>query len=509
MTTMAIHPLLSDRRAGVLLHVTSLPGPFGIGDLGPEADPLHGLDAGGGPLDLADASGRADRPRRLALLEPVELRGGAAARLAGAARRGRPALNARPLAREAIARRAWSGSLRGGASREDGAARGGACEVPRTGAIESCAGARSCPLSRRGRVVAAGLDVVRLASRRPQPRFPRLLPVVLRAAVASAARRGVEAGIVLFGDVPIFTALDSADVHAAPGLFRLDRQGRPEVVTGVPPDSFSKDGQLWGTPHYRWAAHRRDGFRWWRDRIGRALDRFDLVRHRPLHRLRAAYEVPAKARNAQRGAWRRQPGREVLQAMAGPSLGASADRGGSRRGDAGGRSAARRVRAAGMRILQNGFWRDDAFDMPHRCPANCVVYPGTHDNHVATGWWRTLEAQGAKRRFLAYAGASSDPASALVRLSMTSPANLAICQMQDLLAGLPAFDANEPARHRKRELALAGCAERGGCGIGPAAARGGRRERAGGKRQRRVRTRNSGSAAKARHARMSSRSRSG
>ena len=444
MTTFAVHPLLASRCAGVLLHMTSLPGPFGIGDLGHEAVRfMDWMQRAGlsiwqtlpvGPIGPGDSpysspSSFAGEPL---LVSPERLAedGLLSTRDLSHAKR---SLAARGPVRFEAVRRAKTALLEAAHARFLERGRSNRALVrDHARFLEEAAwwlpGWTSFASHRDGR----SHDFHAFCQWCFERQWRRLRE--------EASKRG----IVLFGDVPIFTALDSADVHAAPELFRLDRRGRPEVVTGVPPDSFSKDGQLWGTPHYRWSAHRRDGFRWWRDRVGRALERFDLVRIDHFIGFVRAYEVPATARNARRGAWRRQPGGEVLEAIAkdfpsglpliAEDLGAVTP-------------PVVRLRDAfglpGMRILQNGFWRDDAFDMPHRFPANCVVYPGTHDNHVATGWWRTLE-RSAKRRFLAYAGGSNDPASALVRLSMASPANLAICQMQDLLALPPSTRMNLP-----------------------------------------------------------------
>jgi 4-alpha-glucanotransferase len=439
-----IHPLLASRRAGVLLHVTSLPGGFGIGDLGPESVRfMDWMQSAGlsiwqtlpvGPIGPGDSpysspSSFAGEPL---LVSPERL-----------AEDG--LLSARDLAR---ARRVLSAS---GPVRFEKVRREKTALLERAHVNFLSQGARNRALVRdHARFLEEAAwwlpGWTSFVSHRDggSHDFHAFCQWCFERQWRRLREEAAQRGIVLFGDVPIFTALDSADVHAAPELFRLDRRGRPEVVTGVPPDSFSKDGQLWGTPHYRWSVHRRDDFLWWRQRIGRALDRFDLVRIDHFIGFVRAYEVPARARNARRGAWRRQPGREVLQAIAkdhaaglplvAEDLGAVTPPVTRLRDEFG---------LPGMRILQNGFWRDDAFDMPHRCPANCVVYPGTHDNHVATGWWRTLE-RGAKRRFLAYAGPASGPAEALVRLSMTSPANLAICQMQDLLALPPSTRMNLP-----------------------------------------------------------------
>jgi 4-alpha-glucanotransferase len=444
-STPSPHPRLALRRAGVLMHITSLPGPFGIGDLGPSAvrfmDWMHaaGLSiwqtlpvgpVGPGDSPYSSPSSFAGEPL---LLSPERLaEDGLATR--GDLARLRRSMTARGPVRYEKVRRAKTELLEAAFERFADASRRVRRDHDRfVERASSWLPAWSTFAAARDGRSEAFHGFCQWCFERQWTRLR-----------AEAARRG----IVLFGDVPIFTALESADVAAAPELFKLDRRGRPTVVTGVPPDSFSKDGQLWGTPHYRWSEHRRDGFRWWRDRIGAALARFDLVRIDHFIGFVRAYEVPATARTARRGTWRRQPGREVLEAIAkdrpdglplvAEDLGAVTP-------------AVVRLREEfglpGMRILQNGFWRDDAFDLPHRYPQHCVVYPGTHDNHVARGWWRSLD-QDARRRFLVYAGSGSDPAEGLVRLAMTSPANLSICQLQDLLGLPPSTRMNLPGTPR-------------------------------------------------------------
>lgn len=442
----SMHPLLATRRAGVLLHPTSLPGAFGIGDVGPES--VRFLDwmehaglsvwqmlpigpIGPGDSPYASPSSFAGEPL---LLSPERLHEDDLLARADLARARRMLDRPGPVRFERVRRektrmleRAHEAFLRARPRRlareHEAFVQSASWWLPDWTAFAA---------SRDGRGEAFHAFCQWCFDRQ----WRRLRE--------EASRRG----IVLFGDVPIFTSLDSSDVRSRPELFRLDRRGRPEVVTGVPPDSFSADGQLWGSPHYRWSAHRRDGFRWWRDRIGMALARFDLVRIDHFIGFVRAYEVPAEATNARRGRWRAQPGRELLAALAkdhGAALPLVAE-------DLGAVTpAVTRLREEfglpGMRIVQNAFWRDDAFDMPHRLPSACVAYPGTHDNHVATGWWRTLGAD-ARRRFLDYAGPGSDPAEGLVRLAMTSPASLAVCLMQDLLGLPPGSRMNLPGTAR-------------------------------------------------------------
>jgi len=246
-------------------------------------------------------------------------------------------------------------------------------------------------------------------------------------------RRATRLGVELIGDLPIFVGDDAVDRIAHPELFRLDRAGRPTVVTGVPPDCFSRDGQRWGHPHYRWSAHRRDGFRWWRRRVRAALERFDLLRIDHFVGFVNAYEIPARSRTARHGRWGRTPGRELLTALR-RELGAlpfiAEDLGAVT-------PAVTALRDAfdlpGMRLIQNAFGAPDSPDLPHRHAVRCVAYPGTHDNDTTRGWWRTLDAP-SRGRFLHYAGGSSREAvRSMIRIACTSPAELCVIPMQDLL----------------------------------------------------------------------------
>lgn len=247
---------------------------------------------------------------------------------------------------------------------------------------------------------------------------------------AHAARRGVR----LLGDVPIFVPLDSADVASNPALFRLDARGRPHVVTGVPPDCFSADGQLWGHPHYRWDAHRRQGFDWWCRRLGGALRRFDGVRIDHFVGFHHAYEIPRGARTARRGSWRRQPGREVLGAarkrlgtlsLIAEDLGAVTSEVVALR---------RAFQLPGMKVLHNAFGGDDSAELPHHHSVDSVVYTGTHDNETTVQWRGSRRADElARLRAICGPDALRDPAQALIRMAFASPAQLAVVPLQDVL----------------------------------------------------------------------------
>ncbi|MEC8251492.1 MAG: 4-alpha-glucanotransferase [Planctomycetota bacterium] len=255
--------------------------------------------------------------------------------------------------------------------------------------------------------------------------------------------------IKLIGDLPIFCGADSADVKANPELFRLDRSGRPQVLTGCPPDPFAVNGQLWGHPHYRWAAHRKDNFAWWTKRVKATLDRFDLVRIDHFIGFVRAYEVPGNAKDARKGKWGRTPGRELLTQLAkeighlpfiAEDLGEVTP-------------AVHRLRdefeLPGMRILQWAFFDADgqSNDLSHQHPRHCVVYPGTHDNDTIEGWHQSLD-RAAKKNLQSYFGDGSQlsPSKMLIQAALHSPANTAVIQMQDLLGHGRRSRMNVPGR---------------------------------------------------------------
>ncbi len=240
-------------------------------------------------------------------------------------------------------------------------------------------------------------------------------------------------GVRLIGDLPIFVSLDSADVRDRPDLFRLNAKGKPDVVTGVPPDCFSKNGQLWEHPHYRWATHKRDNFAWWISRVKIALERFDALRIDHFVGLKHVYEIPGAAKTARHGVWRPTPGRELLTAiqkklgtlpLIAEDLGALTPAVEKLRDD---------FNLPGMKLLHNAFYGANSSDLPHRHPQHCVVYPGTHDNDTTRGWWQGLSAA-ARKRCIELSGANPKcPEQAMIRLAYVSPSNTAIIAAQDAL----------------------------------------------------------------------------
>ncbi|PLX81479.1 MAG: 4-alpha-glucanotransferase [Desulfuromonas sp.] len=242
-------------------------------------------------------------------------------------------------------------------------------------------------------------------------------------------------GVKLFGDMPIFVAQDSSDVWCNRELFRLDPQGNPSVVAGVPPDYFSRTGQRWGNPLYDWDAMIRNNFDWWCARIAMATDMFDLVRIDHFRGFAACWEIPAAEKTAINGRWRTVPGDRLFQALQARlgKLPLVAEDLGVITEDV---IALRdRWRFPGMCILQFAFdGRPDNPYLPHNFQPDSVVFTCTHDNNTTLAWWRGLKPQ-ERRRVCHYFGKQRcDMPWDLIRLAAASVARLCIFPLQDVLA---------------------------------------------------------------------------
>ena len=257
----------------------------------------------------------------------------------------------------------------------------------------------------------------------------------------SCRRRGIQ----LIGDLPIYVAGDSADVWARRDLFELDDLGRPTVVAGVPPDLFSPEfGQRWGNPLYHWDAHRSEGYAWWISRLKATLDRVDLLRLDHFRGFEAYWEIPASCPTAAVGRWVPGPGAEFLEAartalgglpLIAEDLGIITPEVEALRDNFG---------LPGMKILQFAFGSgtDSAF-LPHRYIPHCVVYTGTHDNDTTIGWYtmqpgttnQSAEQIEAEHAYLRrYVGGSGEEVHwAMNRLALASVADTSILPMQDVL----------------------------------------------------------------------------
>ncbi len=254
-------------------------------------------------------------------------------------------------------------------------------------------------------------------------------------------------GIVIMGDLPIFVAHDSADVWARRELFRLEPDGRPTVVAGVPPDYFSATGQLWGNPHYRWDVLERSGYAWWVERCRALLTLVDRVRIDHFRGFEASWEVPSDATTAVRGEWVKGPGAALFDVMR-TALGVDrlpfvAENLGVITPEV--EALRERFGLPGMAILQFAFGTDpQAPDFrPHNYPRNRVVYTGTHDNDTAVGWWTGEVGHSTRsnsdianereyaRRYLVLDG--REVHWEFIRAVLASVADTAIVPAQDLL----------------------------------------------------------------------------
>jgi 4-alpha-glucanotransferase len=247
-------------------------------------------------------------------------------------------------------------------------------------------------------------------------------------------RQAAEAGILLLGDMPLYPAHDSADVWANQGLFKLDGDGLPLRVAGVPPDYFSVTGQRWGNPVYDWDALAQSGWRWWLDRIRTQLALFDLIRLDHFRGLEAAWEIPAQADTAEHGEWQPVPGRELLQAVRENCGGlpfVAEDLGTITKAV---KTLRRQFRLPGMKVLQFAFGGDAANPyLPHNHAPRYVIYTGTHDNNTTLGWFTELGEE-EQARVLDYLGRPDEPMPwPLIRAALASVCRLAVLPMQDLL----------------------------------------------------------------------------
>ncbi len=241
-------------------------------------------------------------------------------------------------------------------------------------------------------------------------------------------------GILLFGDIPIFVSYDSADVWANRDDFKLDDNGDMDVVAGVPPDYFSDTGQRWGNPHFNWHNLQKSGFLWWINRLQTQLELFDILRIDHFRGLEAAWEIPASEDTAINGQWVAAPGKALLAAvrealgdipLVAEDLGIITPEVEALRDE---------FNLPGMKILQFAFG-DDANNpyLPCNYTPNCVAYTGTHDNDTTQGWLAQLSDED-KARIDDYLGNPNMPlANALIHAAFGSVAKLAVVPMQDVL----------------------------------------------------------------------------
>jgi 4-alpha-glucanotransferase len=489
--------LARDRRSGVLLHPTSLPGGHGIGDLGGAAHRFASWLASAGqqlwqvlpvgPTGFGDSpyqalSSRAGNPL-LVSLEVLRNEGWLAEGDLASPPEADPGLvdHAAALAwkRERLARAAHRFRLGATADQRADLA---AFRAREAAWLEDWALFAALKAEHGGAPWTAwpeGLarrDPAALAEARARHEDLLLAEVFAQFAFArqwQALRDRCRAlGIVLLGDLPIYVAHDSAEVWTRPALFRLDGRGSPLAVAGVPPDYFSATGQLWGNPLYDWPAIEADGWRFWIERVEGALALYDRVRLDHFRGFEAYWEVPAGARTAEEGRWVPAPGAALFGALekalgrlpfVAENLGVITPEVEALR---------RRFGFPGMAVLQFAFGDDPQAEsfLPHNYERDLVAYTGTHDNDTAVGWWTggagdsvrsDEDVRGEKAFARAYLGTDgADPSGALVRAVLASVADTAIVPLQDVLGLGGEARMNTPGtvgrnwRWRAREEAL-------------------------------------------------------
>jgi 4-alpha-glucanotransferase len=241
-------------------------------------------------------------------------------------------------------------------------------------------------------------------------------------------------GVLLFGDIPIFVSYDSADVWANREVFKLDDNGEMLVVAGVPPDYFSATGQRWGNPHFNWDNLEKTGFRWWLDRLKTQLELLDILRIDHFRGFEAAWEIPAIEDTAINGEWIKAPGKALLNAiktelgdipLVAEDLGIITPEVEELRDE---------FHLPGMKILQFAF--GDSPDNPYlpgNYTPNCVAYTGTHDNDTTVGWAEKLSTEEQDKIYEYLGNPQASIHCALIHAALGSVANLAVIPMQDVL----------------------------------------------------------------------------
>jgi 4-alpha-glucanotransferase len=255
-------------------------------------------------------------------------------------------------------------------------------------------------------------------------------------------------GVGLVGDMPIYVGGQSADVWAHRHLFELQADGKPALVSGVPPDAFSATGQLWGSPLYDWKAHKAEGFAWWRQRIARSMQLYDETRIDHFRAFAGYWAVAADAETAMVGTWKKGPGAELFEALE-AALGEvpilAEDLGVITPDVVALREA---IGAPGMVVLQFA-WGGGPTNthLPHNIYENCFVYPGTHDNQTAVGWWKKGAQVEEKALIRRYTGLSNDDvAYCFIGEALKSCAHTAVIAMQDIMRLDDTARMNTPGR---------------------------------------------------------------
>ena len=459
--TSPLYNWLTHRSAGILLHPTSLPGPYGIGQAGAEARrfvdflsqsgmrhwqvcPLGPTGYGDSPY--ASFSVFAGNPY---LIDLDALRDAGLVSDADVA-------TLRELPRDhvdfdglnqrvhPVLRKAWANFSTKGMK-----------ALPGAGTLADFRRAEASWLEPYARFMAlkelhggrpwwewpAGWRSLAEAADKPLPKetldsmaFHEFLQYAFRVHWKALHAHAAGKGVGIIGDTPIYTSMDSSDVWAEPHLFQIGKDHKPEAVAGVPPDYFSATGQLWGNPLYRWEAHARQDYAWWLRRLRVAFECCDILRIDHFRGFSDYWSVPAGASDARGGKWVDGPGiaffRKLHDAMPDARLIAE-DLGDI---DQSVRDLLAGTGLPGMAVLQFAFGGDASnLYLPHNHVQNCVVYAGTHDNDTARGWYDSApeKARDHVRRYWNVSG--EDISWDMVRQTLASPCRLAVLAMQDLL----------------------------------------------------------------------------
>ncbi|MBT8494924.1 MAG: 4-alpha-glucanotransferase, partial [Deltaproteobacteria bacterium] len=434
------------RAAGVLLHPSSLPGPFGIGDVGPEATtfvdwlaqagqtywqmlPLGPVADSGSPYDSYSAFAGNTLLVAPRLLESEGLLGGP---VEGSFDRGSVDFAAVRSFKASLLRNAWRRfeaqrpievGLRFEAFCDDPDVREWLDDWTLFAALKDHLA--ESPWQRWPKSLRARDDGAMASARRDlaaEIGFHRFSQFVFFDQLSALRQAANAQGVRLMGDLAIYVASDSVDVWAAQDIFDLDPTGKPRVVAGVPPDYFSATGQRWGNPLYRWDRLEAGGFDWWTRRLRWCMRQADVVRLDHFRGFAACWEIPTTERTAIKGRWRPGPGVALFE-TAKRQLGELplvAEDLGVITSDV--TDLRKAVGIPGMRVLQFAFAEPSSDHLPHRVPPDTVVYTGTHDNNTARGWFEAAP-EGERQRALDYLGTTPDEIPwGLTRAAFTSVA---------------------------------------------------------------------------------------
>lgn len=446
------------RSSGVLLHPTSLPGPFGIGDLGPVAyrwvETLAAMKQTWWQILPLGPTGAGDSPYQsfsafaggIKLLSPELLeREGLIASSFWAGQHfpdhevdyGR----VNPF-KTALLREVW-GNFRGGRGKHLKAEFVAYCEHETgwlddyalyTAIRDSLGGATlldwPTDLLRRNPVALAAVEK-ELADEVAMHKFGQFLFDRQWSALRTFAN---ERGVKIYGDAPIFVALDSADVWANPDQFLLDPDRQPQVVAGVPPDYFSADGQHWGNPIYDWDRMEETGYKWWEARVARQLKQVDLIRLDHFRGFVQAWHIPASEKTARVGKWIDGPGLKLFERLR-TALGGLpfiAEDLGLITPDV--IEVRDHLGLPGMRVLQFALNGPQDIHWPHNFTVNTTCYTGTHDNETVNGWYGNLREHDKHYLGITLGHYVGDPAWELIRMAWASVAVMAVAPLQDLMS---------------------------------------------------------------------------